>query len=112
MPQAPYGVHTNWLSCFLINEKEFGCSRDGLIRALEEGNVESRPVWKPMHLRPLYSSCECYGGEVAQDLFRRGICLPSASSLTSDDQQHVIDVVRKSARVAATTRVLHAAQVT
>ena len=112
MPQAPYGVHTNWLSCFLINEKEFGCSRDGLIRALEEGNVESRPVWKPMHLQPLYTSCECYGGEVAQDLFRRGICLPSASSLTSDDQQHVIDVVRKSARVAATTRVLHAAQVT
>ena len=112
MPQAPYGVHTNWLSCFLIDENTFGCSRDGLIRALEEGNVESRPVWKPMHLQPLYSGCECYGGEVAQDLFRRGICLPSASNLTSDDQQHVIDVVRKSARVDATTRVLHAAQVT
>jgi len=111
MPQAPYGVHTNWLSCFLIDENTFGCSRDGLIRALEEGNVESRPVWKPMHLQPLYTSCECYGGEVAQDLFRRGICLPSASSLTSDDQQHVIDVVRKSARVDATTRVLEAAQI-
>ena len=111
MPQAPYGVHTNWLSCFLINEKESGCSRDGLIRALEEGNVESRPVWKPMHLQPLYSGCECYGGEVAQDLFRRGVCLPSSSSLTSDDQQRVIDVVRRSARVDATTRVLHSAQV-
>ena len=111
MPQAPYGVHTNWLSCFLIDENTFGCSRDGLIRALEEGDVESRPVWKPMHLQPLYTSCECYGGEVAQDLFRRGICLPSASSLTSDDQQHVIDVVRRSARAEATTRVLEAAQV-
>ena len=50
MPQAPYGLHTNWLSCFLIDEEKFGCSRDQLIRALDEANVESRPVWKPMHL--------------------------------------------------------------
>ena len=81
MPQAPYGLHTNWLSCFLIDEKKFGCSRDELIRALDAANIESRPVWKPMHLQPLYASCERYGGEVAEDLFRRGICLPSSSSL-------------------------------
>jgi pyridoxal phosphate-dependent aminotransferase EpsN len=78
MPQASYGLHTNWLSCFLIDEDEFGCSRDALIQALNSAHVESRPVWKPMHLQPLYSGCECYGGEVAADLFRRGICLPSA----------------------------------
>ncbi len=85
MPQASYGLHTNWLSCFLIDEDEFGCSRDALIRALDEANVESRPVWKPMHLQPLYAGCERYGGEVAEDLFRRGICLPSSSSLTEED---------------------------
>jgi pyridoxal phosphate-dependent aminotransferase EpsN len=94
MPQAPYGLHTNWLSCFLIDEKRFGCSRDELIRVLDAGNVESRPVWKPMHLQPLYAGCARYGGAVAEDLFRRGICLPSSSSLSAEDQLYVINRVR------------------
>ena len=94
MPQAPYGLHTNWLSCFLIDEKRFGCSRDELIRLLDAGNIESRPVWKPMHLQPLYAGCQRYGGDVAGDLFRRGICLPSSSSLSLEDQLYVINRVR------------------
>src|ERR1022692_4849088 len=97
MPQASYGLHTNWLSCFVIDEDEFGCSRDALIRALNEANVESRPVWKPMHLQPLYAGCERYGGDVAEDLFRRGICLPSSSSLSLEDQLYVINQVRAAA---------------
>lgn len=95
MPQAAYGLHTNWLSCFLIDEREFSLSRDALIQALDEANVESRPVWKPMHLQPLYEGCERYGGEVAEDLFRRGICLPSSSSLSDEDQLHVVNAVRR-----------------
>jgi pyridoxal phosphate-dependent aminotransferase EpsN len=97
MPQAPYGLHTNWLSCFLIDEEKFGCSRNALIRALDEANVESRPVWKPMHLQPLYAGCDRYGGEVAEDLFRRGICLPSSSSLPLEDQIYIINQVRAAA---------------
>ena len=97
MPQAPYGLHTNWLSCFLIDEREFGCPRDALIRALDEAGVESRPVWKPMHLQPLYCSVERFGGRVAEDLFRRGICLPSSSSLSPEDQLAVINGVRRAA---------------
>ena len=99
MPQAAYGLHTNWLSCFLIDEGKFGRSRDQLIRALDEANVESRPVWKPMHLQPLYAGCEHYGGDVAEDLFRRGICLPSSSSLSAVDQLHVVNAVRAAAGV-------------
>ncbi len=99
MPQAPYGVHTNWLSCFLIDERAFGCTRDELIRKLDEANIESRPVWKPMHLQPLYEGCERFGGEVAEDLFRRGICLPSSSSLSVEEQMYVIDAVRRAAGV-------------
>ena len=98
MPQAPYGLHTNWLSCFLIDEERFGCSRDQLIRALDAADIESRPVWKPMHLQPLYARCERYGGEVAEDLFRRGICLPSSSSLSEAEQLYVINEVRRAAR--------------
>jgi len=95
MSQAPYGLHTNWLSCFLIDEDRFGCSRDDLIRVLDAAGVESRPVWKPLHLQPLYASAERYGGEVAADIFRRGICLPSSSSLTLEDQLYVVNQVRE-----------------
>jgi len=94
MPQASYGLHTNWLSCFLLDESEFGISRDRLIAALDRANIECRPVWKPMHLQPLYRDCDCYGGSVAAELFAKGICLPSSSSLTADDQSRVIDEVR------------------
>jgi pyridoxal phosphate-dependent aminotransferase EpsN len=95
MPQAPYGLHTNWLSCFLIDEGRFGCTRDCLIGILNEAQVESRPVWKPMHLQPLYAGCKCFGGEVAEDLFRCGICLPSSSSLSEEDQMRVINELRR-----------------
>lgn len=95
MPQADYGIHTNWLSCFLIDAAQFGATRDDLISALNEADVESRPVWKPMHLQPLYAECKRYGGEVAEDLFCRGICLPSSSSLSEEDQWRVINAVRQ-----------------
>jgi pyridoxal phosphate-dependent aminotransferase EpsN len=94
MPQAAWGLHTNWLSCFLIDEAAFGGSRDGLIGSLAEAGIESRPVWKPMHLQPLYDTALCYGGGVSADLFRRGICLPSSSSLTAGEQAFVIRKIR------------------
>jgi pyridoxal phosphate-dependent aminotransferase EpsN len=94
MPQVPYGLTTNWLSCFLIKEAEFGCSRDELIRRFDIAGIESRPVWKPMHLQSLFAGCEVFGGGVAEDLFARGICLPSSSSLTEDQQNYVITHVR------------------
>ena len=97
MPEAAWGLHTHWLSCFLIDERAFGCSRDALIGGLAEAGIESRPVWKPMHLQPLYRGCECHGGAVSEDLFRRGICLPSSSSLTAAEQAAVIGEVRRKA---------------
>ncbi len=95
MPQAEYGLHTNWLSCFLIDETEFGCSRDQLLARLDAADVEARPVWKPMHMQDLYASAQHHGGHVSEDLFRRGICLPSSSSLAESDQNHVIEAVRR-----------------
>ena len=98
MPEAPFGLHTRWLSCFLVDGERLGASRDELIQALAAGNAEGRPVWKPMHLQPLYERCDRYGGEVGADLYRRGLCLPSSSSLTCDEQDVVVDLVRKAAR--------------
>lgn len=95
MPEASECFSTNWLSCFLIDEARFGCSRDELIVGLDNANIEARPVWKPMHLQALFAGCESFGGSVAEDLFLRGICLPSSSSLSPDDQDLVIDAVRQ-----------------
>ena len=97
MPEAPFGLHTRWLSCFLVDEARLGASRDELIQALAGENAEGRPVWKPMHLQPLYEKCERYGGEVGADLYRRGICLPSSSSLTREEQDLVVAMVRERA---------------
>lgn len=94
MPQAAYGLHTNWLSCFLVDGESFGCSRDELIEKLDAEGIESRPVWKPMHLQPLYRDAETFGGAVSEDLFNRGICLPSSSSLSAEEQDRVIECVR------------------
>jgi pyridoxal phosphate-dependent aminotransferase EpsN len=98
MPEASFGRHTRWLTCFLVDEARFGASRDDILRALAAENIEGRPIWKPMHLQPLYEKCGRYGGEVGADLYRRGLCLPSSSSLAREEQDAVIDVVKKVAR--------------
>jgi pyridoxal phosphate-dependent aminotransferase EpsN len=90
--------HSRWLSCFLVDESKFGMSAPDLIRYLDRANVESRPVWRPMHVQPLFAHAERIGGDVAEDLNQRGICLPSSSSLTETDQQFVIDAIRAAHR--------------
>jgi pyridoxal phosphate-dependent aminotransferase EpsN len=62
---------------------------------MEEQQIEARPVWKPMHLQPLFRDCEVVGGDVAREVFERGICLPSGSGMTPDQQARVIEVVRR-----------------
>jgi pyridoxal phosphate-dependent aminotransferase EpsN len=95
MPQPADSLSTHWLSVFLVDEAKFACTRDALIHALDSAAVESRPVWKPMHLQPVFAGCKKYGGSVSEDLFRRGICLPSSSSLPAADQLRVVNAVRK-----------------
>ncbi len=105
MPQAPYGRHTNWLSVFMVEERAFGAKRDDIIAALDRENIEARPVWKPMHLQPLFADASRVEGAVAEDLFRHGICLPSSSSMSREDQDRVISVVRDVARSRASSRI-------
>jgi pyridoxal phosphate-dependent aminotransferase EpsN len=94
MSQADFGRHTNWLSVFLL-DASFGASRDELLAALAKEDIEARPVWKPLHLQPVFASCEAIGGAVAEDLFTRGICLPSSSNMTEGEQTRVIEIVRR-----------------
>ncbi|BAZ25050.1 DegT/DnrJ/EryC1/StrS aminotransferase [Kalymmatonema gypsitolerans NIES-4073] len=93
MPEAAYGRATRWLTCLTIDPAAFGASREQVRLALAEQQIESRPVWKPLHLQPVFADCECIGGEVAENLFARGLCLPSGSNLTTEDLERVIQAI-------------------
>jgi dTDP-4-amino-4,6-dideoxygalactose transaminase len=101
MPEAP-GTHaTRWLTCVLIDPDRFGADRETLREALAAENIEARPVWKPMHLQPVFAGCACYGGDVGADLFERGLCLPSGSNLTDEERARVVAVVKAVHRAAS-----------
>jgi len=96
MPMASYGISNCWLTTLVINEDIAGFNRDSVIAALEMENIESRPIWKPMHLQPLYKEYDYYlsdEGDISQMLFNNGICLPSGTSLSIDDQEKIIDII-------------------
>ncbi|MFN8486686.1 MAG: aminotransferase class I/II-fold pyridoxal phosphate-dependent enzyme [Caldilineaceae bacterium] len=94
MPEAPWGRHTRWLTCLTIDPEQFGATREEIRLALEENNIEARPVWKPLHLQPVFANYESVNPGVAEDLFLRGLCLPSGSNLTEAELERVVTVVR------------------
>ncbi|RKG92498.1 DegT/DnrJ/EryC1/StrS family aminotransferase [Corallococcus terminator] len=98
MPEAPWGRHTRWLTTLTIDPEAFGADRETVRTALEKENIEARPVWKPMHLQPVFASFDRRRGSVSEELFERGLCLPSGSNLTSQELERVVEVVRAVAR--------------
>ena len=100
MPEASYGRCTRWLTCLLIDRRAFGAARDDVRLALEAENIEARPTWKPMHLQPVFAGARMFGGAVSERLFRDGLCLPSGSSLSDEDQARVMLTIRATCRAA------------
>lgn len=94
MPEAPYGRCTRWLTCITIDPELFGATRDDIRLALGAKDIEARPVWKPMHLQPVFSGCRARGGAVAERLFEQGLCLPSGSSLLESDLELIVGIIR------------------
>ncbi len=94
MPEAPFGRATRWLTCLTIDPGVFGCGREDVRRALADEDIEARPVWKPMHLQPVFEECRVWNGGVGSELFERGLCLPSGSALSRDDVERISAVVR------------------
>jgi pyridoxal phosphate-dependent aminotransferase EpsN len=92
-PEASWGTHSRWLTTLLVDEEQFGADRDQVCSAMEARNIEARPVWKPMHLQPLFEECRIVGGTVAAELFRQGLCLPSGSAMTDHDLNRVVDIL-------------------
>lgn len=90
----PNGYFSNrWLSTILIDSNTAGVSREDLRLALEKENIESRPLWKPMHMQPVFEGCAFYGDGTSERLFSDGLCLPSGSNLSSDDMSRVMEVI-------------------
>ena len=102
MPEIAGGRSTRWLTCITVDAERFGATAEEMREAHERESIESRPVWKPMHMQPVFADCRSVGGAVAEDLFARGLCLPSGSNLSDEDRRRVVDVIRS---VAARGRV-------
>ena len=94
MPEASYGEATFWLTCITVDPGEFGADREQIREHLESRDIEARPVWKPMHLQPVYRDCRVRGGDVSRGLFEDGLSLPSGSSLDSADLSRILDALR------------------
>jgi len=82
-----------WLSTILINCKKQSKNKESLRLAFEVENIESRPLWKPMHLQPVFEKYSYYGNKVAEELFEKGLCLPSGSNLTNEDKIRIKKVI-------------------
>ncbi|OUL33294.1 DegT/DnrJ/EryC1/StrS family aminotransferase [Nostoc sp. 106C] len=93
MPEADFGRATRWLTCLTIDPKAFGVDREQVRLELAKQQIEARPVWKPLHLQPVFANCECIDRSVAEELFTQGLCLPSGSNLTDEDLKRVIDAI-------------------
>ncbi len=100
MPEASFGRHNRWLSVILVDQERAGLSPLDLMETLEGENIESRPLWKPMHLQPVFEAYPFYAHEgkgapaVSADLFKKGLCLPSGSSLAEKEQGRIVALLR------------------
>jgi len=95
-PSTYQPIQSNrWLTTILTDSFE---ARETIRLALEDENIESRPLWKPMHLQPVFKDARYFGGNVAEDLFERGLCLPSGTAMTEDDLERVVRIIRKANR--------------
>ena len=95
MPEADFGTSTRWLSCLTFEPNVTDINREQIRLQLLEQQIETRPLWKPMHLQPVFANCECINNGVAEDLFQKGLCLPSGSNLTDNDLERVISEIKK-----------------
>lgn len=83
----------HWLSSITIDKKVTTLTNQELMAAFAEENIETRPLWKPMHLQPVFNDCQYYGETVSEELFTAGLCLPSGSNITNDDKNRIYEVI-------------------
>lgn len=102
MPIVDRDAPNYWLTCLTINPDIAETTRDEIIGRLEEADIEARPLWKPLHLQPVFRDKTFYGTTIAETLFDRGLCLPSGSSMSHQDRERVIQIVKSCLQQEAT----------
>lgn len=95
MPEATFGRSTRWLTALTLDPELAGATREDLRLSLQARGIESRPLWKPMHLQPVFEGCRVVGGAVGSRLFEQGLCLPSGSNLEEGAQDEVLEIARQ-----------------
>ena len=93
MPEATTGTGNRWLSVITVDATTFGVDRETIRVELEKHNIESRPMWKPMHLQPVFNGKQVIGGKVSEALFRDGLCLPSGTQMTEATLQKIVEII-------------------
>lgn len=91
--EAEWGTHSRWLTVMFLDPTVARLTPTALVARLADTNIEARPVWRPMHTQPLFAGCDVVGGAVAERLYQTGVCLPSSSSLSAEDQERVSSAV-------------------
>lgn len=94
MPEAIWGVSNRWLTCLTIDQKKAGITSEDARLTLEKENIESRPLWKPMHLQPVFAKAPAYVNGVSERLFANGLCLPSGTAMSDEDIERIIAIVK------------------
>lgn len=94
MPEPGWCYSTHWLTCMTIDPDIAGVDSNSIMAALEKQNIESRPMWKPMHLQPLFRRFRIVGGRVSERLFLTGLCLPCGTALTRSELEYIVQIVR------------------
>jgi pyridoxal phosphate-dependent aminotransferase EpsN len=94
MPEASFGRATRWLTCLTIDPRIYSITPADICAAMAAEQIEARPMWKPMHQQPVFDCCRVRNRGVADDLFARGLCLPSGSSMSQSDLERVVGVLR------------------
>lgn len=103
MPELENTKSNRWLTVLTIDEKVLGISVNTILNSLNEENIEARPVWKPLHMQPLFEGVKYYSHSefenISEKLFETGICLPSGSSMTEEEQERIIDCIKRLIKV-------------
>jgi dTDP-4-amino-4,6-dideoxygalactose transaminase len=94
MPEAPFGRATRWLTCLLVDPKVYDVTPAHICATMASEQIEARPMWKPMHQQPVFAGCRVRGRQVADHIFRCGLCLPSGSNLSDRDLRRVVTAFR------------------
>lgn len=95
LPEPDKCFSNRWLTTVILDpEKTGGVTREDIIQILENENIESRPLWKPMHLQPLYAGARMHGGQVSEYCFKNGLCLPSGTAMAPSTLERIITLIR------------------